>query len=69
MSESVYLINGEEEGVRTWYYVRVDSLKQSSIQRLTPHKNSNLHEIGEVLFSGYGDTPPNDIREAVSNMS
>ena len=61
----IYLVQGYEQKVKTWYYIRVPSNKSAVLSRLTPHAHVDLNEIGEIIYSGYGDFPPDYVREAV----
>ncbi len=53
----------------TWYYVKVHPLKKSKLARLRATKNVNLKELGEVVWSGYGDYPPDYVRAEIEKLA
>jgi hypothetical protein len=61
-SENVYLVKGKDStGRQAWYYVHVHSLKKRQFEALTGMAQMNLNDYGNILLSGYGDEPPQDI--------
>ncbi len=57
----VYLVRGKDEGRQAWYYVLVDRPKLPLFLARIDEGNLDLEEYGEVLFSGWGQDPPDDI--------
>ncbi len=65
----VYLTQGRFNGVYTWYYIKVETLKQPLfLKSLQYSKNepTDVAEYGEILYSGWGPQPPDDIRKKVA---
>lgn len=64
-NKRMYLVNGVESCGRTaWYYVELDGLKEAIFtKKCTTDKNLNINEYGKIVASGWGDTPPDDVRK------
>lgn len=64
--ELLYLIYGEAGGHSAWYYLLVEKNKLALLKEILK-KSGDLHvsHYGEVLASGWGDTPPQDVTEAI----
>ncbi len=60
--ESIYFICGKHKGLWAWYYVRIDRLKQSLFERSMATGSFDIAAFGQVLASGYGNEPPEHIR-------
>lgn len=64
-ADLIFLIKGKDVTHRkAWYYVFIDPQKK----HLLSHKNTasasfNIAEMGRILYSGYGENPPAEIKK------
>jgi hypothetical protein len=73
-SDRIFKVRGQDRGRRTWHYVLVVD-DQDTIDKfieLTHGENAGKHTIkmddyGQVLKSGWGEEPPNDVKEWIEN--
>lgn len=56
-----YLVRGKDRGRSAWYYVDVEPAKLYSFRQALTEKTVKLLEFGEVVKSGWGDDPPEEI--------
>jgi hypothetical protein len=61
--ELIYFICGKHKGLWAWYYVRIEKLKHELFKHESKQGGFNINDYGIILASGYGDSPPGDIRE------
>jgi len=61
----VYLTQGKHLGVYTWHYVKIDLLKLPLFQKALKSGTLDVSQYGEILFSGWGVSPPDEIRKQV----
>lgn len=54
-----------EHGVACWFYVRLRPSKRMALELAVRQGKIDFSEFGEILSSGYGDTPPSHIRWAM----
>lgn len=64
----VFLTQGKFLGVYTWHYVKVDLLKLPLFQKAIKSGTLDVSQYGEILFSGWGVTPPAEIRKKVDTL-
>ena len=69
-SERIFLVRGEDRGRRAWHYVLVvdDEETLQIFKEKTQGENAGKHTVnvadyGQVLKSGWGEKPPNDVKE------
>ncbi len=64
-NKRLYLVNGiEENGGKAWYYIEVDAIKEAIFKRrCTLGSSFDMHYFGNIVASGWGDSPPNDVRK------
>lgn len=69
-SERVYFVRGEDKGRPAWYYVLLveDEETERKFEEAMQVNNDgdnmiNLEHYGKILKSGYGQQPPNYIKE------
>jgi hypothetical protein len=60
-AELIYLVKGVDAGRNAWYYVLVDRLKVQLFLKALNDDIIHLENYGEILFSAYGDEPPESI--------
>ncbi|MBL6664572.1 MAG: hypothetical protein ISQ34_01875 [Rickettsiales bacterium] len=60
-AELIYLVKGVDAGRNAWYYVLVDRLKVQLFLKALNDDIIHLEEYGKILFSAYGDEPPEEI--------
>ena len=63
----LFLITGgrDEKGLTVWHYVRVPSIRQAGFSRAIMSGHVDFKEFGEVVLSGYGDAPSDEIRARI----
>ncbi len=60
-ADLIYLVKGVDDGRNAWYYVLVERLKLSLFLKALNDEIIHLENYGEILYSAYGDEPPQDI--------
>jgi len=60
-AELIYLVKGVDAGRNAWYYVLVERLKVQLFLKALNDEIIHLENYGKILFSAYGDEPPEDI--------
>jgi hypothetical protein len=73
-SDRIFMIRGNDGGRQTWRYVLVvdDQDTIDKFKELTQGENAgkhttNMNDFGQVLKSGWGEEPPNDVKEWIKN--
>jgi hypothetical protein len=62
--DQIFLVRGRDtSGERAWYYVMVDRAKRDVFKSRAGVAFMNLGDYGRVLYSGFGENPPDDIVE------
>ena len=64
-SDLIYLVKGVDEGRNAWYYVLVERLKLSMFLKALNDDIIHLENYGIILYSAYGDEPPQHITDKV----
>ena len=59
--EFVYLVRGKDKGRPAWHYVLVEKLKLPIFLKKTNGGTVDVSEYGKILYSGWGENPPEDI--------
>lgn len=67
LAKYIYLVNGQDRGRDAWHYVLVDPPKLSVFRQKTQGGSLDVADYGKVLFSGWGKTPPPEIKEKIKN--
>jgi hypothetical protein len=62
-ADLVYLVKGIDDGKNAWYYVLVERLKLSLFLKALNDDIIHLENYGEILYSAYGDEPPQEITD------
>ena len=62
---NIYLVQGTDRGRKAWYYVQVEPMKVPLFLKEAPGKQVNLEDYGRIVYSGYGEEPPEDIKKKV----
>ena len=62
-ADLIYLVKGVDAGRNAWYYVLVERLKLSLFLKALNDDIIHLENYGEILYSAYGDEPPQDITD------
>lgn len=63
--ENIYLVTGGRDNTQrfAWYYVRIDARKKIFFEYAIKSGQIALTDFGDVLRSGYGETPPQEARD------
>lgn len=62
----IYLVKGIDDGRNAWYYVLVERPKLQLFLKALNDDIIHLEHYGKVLYSAYGDEPPQHITDAVN---
>ena len=65
--ELVRLVTGKSGGRAAWWYVRVHPQKLRSYLIAVKGDAIDFTHYGEVLFKGWGEAPPDDIRKKIES--
>jgi hypothetical protein len=63
MADLIYLVKGVDAGRNAWYYVLVERLKVQLFLKALNDDIIHLENYGKILYSAYGDEPPQDITD------
>ena len=63
--ERIYLIRGKDKGKQAWHYVLVDEDKIVTFNAKVKSGNIDVADYGTVLYSGWGQDPPKDIKHKI----
>ena len=59
----IFLVRGTDTtGRKAWYYVRVAASRSVAFERLQGSPSLNLGDWGTIARSGYGESPPDEIK-------
>ena len=62
--DCIFLVKGKDTTNRqAWYYVLVDKAKKDMFEGIQGTQSLNLNDYGKIIFSGYGDEPPEDMKK------
>lgn len=67
LSKYIYLVTGQDKGRDAWHYVLVDPPKLQVFRAKTQGGSLDVADYGKVLYSGWGKTPPEDIKEKIKD--
>ena len=67
MSTTVYLVQGVAEAKPVWCYVEVPCLKLPIFLKEATRESLTPAQYGEVLFSGKGEAPPEQVRGLIAH--
>ena len=62
-ADLIYLVKGVDDNRNAWYYALVERLKLSLFLKALNDDIIHLENYGEILYSAYGDEPPQDITD------
>jgi hypothetical protein len=62
-ADLIYLVKGVDDNRNAWYYVLVERLKLSLFLKALNDDIIHLENYGEILYSAYGDEPPQEITD------
>jgi hypothetical protein len=62
-ADLIYLVKGVDDNRNAWYYVLVERLKLSLFLKALNDDIIHLENYGIILYSAYGDEPPQDITD------
>jgi hypothetical protein len=65
--QMVYLVTGLRAAIPVWCYAMVPSRTRASFSQAVRQGKVNIAQFGQILFSGQGIQPPQEIEAIVSN--
>ncbi|MBV8938840.1 MAG: hypothetical protein JO089_03250 [Alphaproteobacteria bacterium] len=67
-ADNIYLVRGNDSTSRhAWYYVMVDKMKKRLFEIDAKKGQINLTDYGKILYSAYGQDPPDDIKKKMKD--
>ncbi len=67
-ADHIFLVRGRDaSGQRAWYYLLVDKGKRDMFRSREGVPYLKLTDYGEILFSGFGEEPPADIKQQMKD--
>ena len=66
-AELIYLVKGVDASRNAWYYVLVERLKVQLFLKALNDDIIHIEEYGKILFSAYGDEPPEEITQKLKD--
>ncbi|MBY0407101.1 MAG: hypothetical protein K2Q01_05365 [Rickettsiales bacterium] len=61
--DHIFLVRGQEaSGESAWYYIMVDRGKREAFRAQSGVRQLTLTDYGVILFSGFGENPPEAIK-------
>jgi hypothetical protein len=67
LASLIYLVRGVDDGRNAWYYVLVDRLKVKMFLKALNDDIIHLENYGVILYSAYGDDPPEEVTQALKD--
>lgn len=69
-SDLIYIVRAEEQvqNENAWYYVQVRDKKTLPIFLEESKEGLDLEEYADVLYSGWGDEPPQEIKDKIAKQ-
>ena len=64
----VYLVHGKDKGRPAWYYVLVDKEKENAFKEQLSAPIIDLCTFGKIIKSGFGEYPPDDVKNAMEKF-
>ena len=64
-SPLIYLVTAQANGRDAWYYVQVEEPKHAAFKKQLSLGSLDLAHFGNVLYSGWGDVPPEPVEVLV----
>lgn len=65
-SSLVYLVRGKDRGKPAWHYVLIENqVKKQLFLKQVSTGTCKVTDFGEILYSGWGEDPPQDIVDKV----
>ena len=64
----IYLVRGKDKGKPAWHYVLVDEKKENQFKAQVATGNIDVAEYGKILYSGWGEDPPEEKRKQISDQ-
>lgn len=62
-TSDIFLIRGKDTtGRRAWYYLLVEKTKKRLFESDVKRPQMQLTDYGTIVYSGYGENPPDDIK-------
>ncbi len=64
-SDLIYLVKGIDAGRKAWYYVLVERIKLQLFLKALTEEIIHLENYGVILYSAYGEEPPQNITDSL----
>jgi|TARA_B110000259_G_scaffold182219_1_gene225470 hypothetical protein len=61
----LFLVKGIDDNRPAWYYVLIERLKLPMFKKALNDNIIHLEEYGKILYSAYGDHPPEEIKKKI----
>ena len=68
-TNNIFLVRGmDTTGKQAWYYVLVDKSKRDIFKSRNGVPHLKLTDYGQILYSGYGNSPPESTISLMKNQ-
>ena len=64
----IRLVRAKNGELKAWWYIRVRPDKFEEYKVAVRADKINLTKYGEILYSGWGEEPPEDIKEKIEEL-
>ena len=64
----IRLVRGKNQGEKAWWFVRVHPEKFEKYKIAVRTEALDLADYGEILYSGWGENPPEDIQQKIDEL-
>jgi hypothetical protein len=68
LGDLVYLVRGKDAGRSAWHYVLIDRMKLPLFKQKLKTGSLDVSEYGKILYSGWGENPPEEIVEEIKKQ-
>ena len=66
-NELIWLVKAEDGGNPCWYYLQLEKTKLILFKARGRTDSLKLTDYGTILYSGWGDAPPEDIKQKIKD--
>ncbi len=63
--ELLRLVTGKDQGQDAWWYIRLKPELFEQYKTALKQDSIDLEQYGEVLFSGWGKKPPDEVKKKI----
>lgn len=68
LRNNLFIVRGKDSGLAAWHILLVDKLKLILFERAVATGTLDVADFGQVLKSGWGENPPEDVVEKIKEQ-